>query len=64
MRIIAAGAFGNVENPVRAGLVGPAQDWRLSSVNDYSGVSATQQMRRCGLTIDRVGLPLDSQARI
>ncbi len=51
-------------NPVRAGLVGRVQDWRWSSVNEYSGMSAAQQMRRCGLTIDRVGLPLDSKARI
>jgi putative transposase len=51
-------------DPVKAGLVVRAQDWRWSSVNEYSGVSATQQMRRCELTIDRVTLPLNSQARI
>jgi putative transposase len=51
-------------NPVKAGLVGRVQDWRWSSVNEYSGMSAAQQMRRCGLTIDRVSLPLDSKARI
>jgi len=49
-------------NPVKAGLVGRAQDWGWSSVNDYSGMSAAEQMRRCGLTI--ASLPLDSQARI
>lgn len=51
-------------NPVKAGLVVRAQDWRWSSVNEYSGVSAAEQMRRCGLTIDRASLPLDSEARI
>jgi len=51
-------------NPVRAGLVGRAQDWRWSSVNEYSGMTAAEQMRRCGLTIDRVSLPSDSEARI
>jgi len=51
-------------DPVKAGLVVRAQDWRWSSVKEYSGVSGTQQMRRCGLTIDRVTLPLNSQARI
>ena len=51
-------------NPVRARLVGRAQDWRWSSVNEYSGMSAAEQMRRCGLIIDRVSLPSDSEARI
>ena len=40
-------------NPVKAGLVRRPQDWRWSSVNEYSGVSAAEQKRRCGLTIDR-----------
>ena len=51
-------------NPVRAGLVGRPQDWRWSSVNEYSGMSATEQSRRCGLTIDRVRLPSDPRTRI
>jgi len=51
-------------NPVKAGLADRAQDWRWSSVNEYSGMSAAEQMRRCGLIIDRVSLPLDSKARI
>ncbi|MGA2608029.1 MAG: hypothetical protein ABSH01_11305 [Terriglobia bacterium] len=49
-------------NPVKAGLVARAQDWWWSSVNEYSGMSAAEQMRRCGLTI--ASLPLDSNARI
>ena len=51
-------------NPVKAGLVERSQDWRWSSVNEYSGVSAAEQERRCGLTIDRVDMPSDSNARI
>ena len=51
-------------NPVRAGLVGRPQDWRWSSVNEYSGISANEQKRRCGLTIDRVRIPSDPRTRI
>jgi putative transposase len=51
-------------NPVKAGLAARAQDWRWSSVNEYSGMTAAEQMRRCGLIIDRVSLPLDLEARI
>ena len=51
-------------NPVKARLVSRAEDWRWSSVNEYSGTSAAQQMRRCGLTIDRVSLPLDLETQI
>jgi hypothetical protein len=49
-------------NSVKAGLVGRIQDWRWSSVNEYSGMSAAEQMRRCELTI--ASLPLDSNAGI
>jgi REP-associated tyrosine transposase len=35
-------------NPVKAGLVRRPQDWRWSSFNEYSGMSADQQERRCG----------------
>jgi len=52
------------QNPVKAGLVSRAQDWRWSSVHEYSGVSAAEQMRRCGLTIDKVRMPADPRARI
>jgi hypothetical protein len=46
----------------RAGLVGRVEDWRCSGVNEYSGMSAAQPMRRGELTI--ASLPLDSKARI
>ncbi|MGH9434295.1 MAG: REP-associated tyrosine transposase [Terriglobia bacterium] len=51
-------------NAVRAGLVGSAPDWRWSSANEYSGVSAGEQEQRCGLTIDRVNMPSDLKTRI
>ena len=52
------------QNPVKAGLVSCAQDWRWSSVLEYSGVSAAAQEQRCGLIIDRVSMPLDPKTRI
>ena len=51
-------------NPVKAGLAVRPQDWRWSSVNEYSGMSAADQMRHCGLTIDRVSLPSNPKTRI
>lgn len=51
-------------NPVKAGLVRRPQDWRWSSVNEYSGMSAAMQKQRCGLIIDRVRLPSDPRTRI
>ena len=51
-------------NPVKAGLAHRPQEWRWSSLNEYSGGSAADQMRRCGLTIDRVRLPADAGTRI
>jgi len=51
-------------SPVKAGLVRHPQDWRWSSVHEYSGISADEQERRCGLTIDRVRMPSDPKTRI
>jgi len=51
-------------NPLRRGLVSRPQDWRWSSVLEYSGVDAGEQERRCGLAIDRVRLPAEPKARI
>ena len=51
-------------NPVKAGLAGRPQGWRWSSVHEYSGMAAEEQMRRCGLTINRVTLPTDPKTRI
>ena len=44
-------------NPVRCGLVSEPQDWRWSSVREFSGGDAAEQERRCGLVINRVRLP-------
>jgi putative transposase len=51
-------------NPVRRGLVSSAQDWKWSSVHEYSWISAQAQERRCRLRIDRVRLRADRNARI
>jgi REP element-mobilizing transposase RayT len=51
-------------NPVRRGLVRLAEEWKWSSVHEYSGVSAEEQERRCGLRVDRVRLPADQDTRI
>ncbi len=51
-------------NPVRAGLVRRPQDWRWSSANEYSGMSAESQNQLCGLTIDRLRIPSDLNTRI
>ncbi len=51
-------------NPSADGLVERSEVWRWSSVNEYSGVSAAEQERRCGLTIDRVNMPSESNTRI
>ena len=51
-------------NPVKAGLASRPEDWRWSSVLEYSGMSAAEQMRHCELIIDRVSLPSDLSARI
>ena len=51
-------------NPVRAGWVRRAQDWKWSSVHEYSGIGPAEQQRRCGLTIDRVRLPAEETTRI
>jgi len=51
-------------NPVRAGLVAHPQQWRWSSVHEYSGVSAEEVKQRGGVIIDRVRMPSDPKTRI
>jgi len=51
-------------NPVKAGLVARPEDWRWSSVHDFSGRTAGPIVANNVLTIDRVELPLDHRARI
>ena len=51
-------------NPVKAGLVSRPEDWRWSSCNEYAGISAEEQKKRCGLIVDRVRIPSDLRTRI
>jgi REP-associated tyrosine transposase len=51
-------------NPVRAGLVSRPEDWCWSSYNEYAGMSAGEQNKRCGLIVDRLTMPCDPHARI
>jgi len=51
-------------NPVRAGWVNRPEDWRWSSYNEYAGISAEEQKKRCGLIVDHVSMPSDPRARI
>jgi putative transposase len=51
-------------NPVRRGLVKRPGEWKWSSFPEYAGVDPAEQQSRCGLTIDRVRLPADENARI
>ena len=51
-------------NPVRAGLVKVAEDWRWSSVHDYTGTLRAAVRAHGILPIDRVLLPADERARI
>jgi putative transposase len=51
-------------NSVKAGLAGRPQDWRWSSVHEYSGMSAEEQKQRCGLNVDRVLMPSEPRTLI
>jgi hypothetical protein len=51
-------------NPVKRGLVKRPEDWKWSSFPEYARVEAAEQEGRCGLTIDRVRLPADADAKI
>ncbi len=51
-------------NPVKRGLVNRPEEWKWSSFPEYAGVDAAERQSRCGLTIDRVRLPADENARI
>jgi len=51
-------------NPVRRGRVRGAESWTWSSAREYAGMSAEEQGRWCGLTIDRVRLPADENTVI
>ena len=52
------------QNPVRAGLVGQAEDWLWSSAREYSGTLRAPANAHPILRIDRILLPADERARI
>jgi REP element-mobilizing transposase RayT len=52
------------QNPVQAGLVRRAEDWRWSSVREYAGTVGETATRHPVLPIDRALLPGDERARI
>ena len=41
-----------------------ARAWKWSSFPECPGVDAAEREKRCGLTTDRVRLPVDEKARI
>jgi putative transposase len=51
-------------NPVRRGLAARPEQWKWSSFAEYAGVTSQEQEKRCGLTVDRVSLPVDEKAKI
>jgi len=52
------------QNPVQAGLVRRAEDWRWSSAREYAETVGETATRHPVLPIDRVLLPGDERARI
>jgi putative transposase len=51
-------------NPVRRGFVSQPEGWTWSSAKEYAGVGPQEQLRVCGLAIDRVRLPADPRTLI
>jgi len=51
-------------NPVRAGLVSKADEWKWSSVRDTTGSVAAPEAISGILPVDRVLLPPDERTRI
>ena len=49
---------------VKAGLVSRPEDWRWSSVHDYTGTINQAPITPSGLSVDRVSLPADPRTRI
>jgi len=52
------------ENPVRAGLVERAEDWAWSSVREYTGTAGAALSPHPLLSIGRLFLPANEEARI
>ena len=51
-------------NPVKAGLVPRPQDWKWSSVHDYTGTVQAPAGAGSPIPVDRIMLPADPRTRI
>jgi len=51
-------------NPVKAGLVECPEDWKWSSVHDYTGTVKSPRGKGSPIPVDRVLLPSDERRRI
>ena len=51
-------------NPVKAGLVGRPEDWKWSSVHDYTGTVRALAGAGSPIPVDRIMLPADLRSRI
>jgi putative transposase len=51
-------------NPVRAGLVGRPEDWKWSSVHDYTGSVRAPAGEGSPIPVDHINLPADLGTRI
>ena len=51
-------------NPVRAGLVQRPDDWKWSSVHDYTGTLRAPAGAGSPIPVDRINLPTDPRTRI
>ncbi len=51
-------------NPVRAGLVRRPEDWKWSSVHDYTGTLQAPEGGGSPIPVDHINLPTDLRARI
>ena len=51
-------------NPVKRGLVTKQEEWKWSSVHDYTGTVRRPTGTKSVLPVDRVSLPTDERARI
>ena len=51
-------------NPVKAGLVQRPEDWKWSSVHDYTGTLQAPAGAGSPIPVDRIALPADPRTRI
>lgn len=51
-------------NPVKAGLVGRPEEWKWSSLQDYTGTVSAPCGRGSPVPVDRILLPSDERTRI